>query len=369
MKISVILPIYNVEDYIEECLDSLLFQSIGEENLEIILVDDCSTDNTANIIQENKHKFTNLIYYKLPVNQGSPGKPRNIGVEMATGDYIHFMDPDDTIEENTYEVLLSIMDEKDDFAMGRMVSVNEDGSEFLHPTFREHKLMKTYKSTNLLDTPFFAQVKIGVVLKLIRTSFYLNNEIKFVEDMKNGEDKIVDTLLYTKAQSFSYTPDIVYRYRNREEDANKSLTHQAIKPSIYNDIEAYNTCRSYYNDECLEFFKINALRSIFWKVLDEDFKELDENTKITIFKEIRNIILNYNKAVFKMYLQNEIPIINLIQKEEYQLAISYAQLLTSRRKYFYEGKNLERNYRIYNQFKKSKSIKLYRILSKMRKFK
>ena len=50
MKISVILPIYNVEDYIEECLDSLLFQSIGEENLEIILVDDCSTDNTANII-------------------------------------------------------------------------------------------------------------------------------------------------------------------------------------------------------------------------------------------------------------------------------------------------------------------------------
>ena len=110
--ISVILPVYNVEDYIEECLDSLLNQTIGEENLEVILVDDASTDNSVDKIKSYKNKFTNLVLYQYQKNNGSPGKPRNKGVSLATGEFIHFMDPDDVLYENTYEILLKNIKEK-----------------------------------------------------------------------------------------------------------------------------------------------------------------------------------------------------------------------------------------------------------------
>ena len=73
------------------------------------------------------------------------------------------------------------MGDQDDFAMGKMVSFNEDGSTFQHVTFKEYKLNKTYEHVKLDDVPFFSQVKVGVVLKLIRKSFYDAHHISFVE--------------------------------------------------------------------------------------------------------------------------------------------------------------------------------------------
>ena len=366
MKISVILPVYNVEDYIHDCLNSLLAQSIGEENLEVILVDDCSTDSTPEKINEFKNKFTNFVYYRLPVNEGSPGKPRNIGVELSTGEFIHFMDPDDILDEFAYETLLELMDEKDDFSMGKMISFNEDGREFQHTTFRDYKLNKTYKSTNLKETPFFAQVKVGVVLKLIRKSFYINNEIAFIEGMRNGEDKIVDTMLYTSASSFSYVPYVVYRYRNRNTGENKSLTHQEAEAGIYNDIKAYYDCEKYYESEILEFFKINALRSIFWKVIDDEFEALNDESKLNIMRSIYDIVKSYDENIVKMYLHNEEPIIKLISNQAFDLAISYAMLLKDRRKYFYQGSDIEKRFREQKQFNKSKSYLVYKTLNKLK---
>lgn len=366
MKISVILPVYNVEGYIQACLNSLLEQSIGEENLEVILVDDCSTDNTPEKINEFKNKFTNFVYYRLPENEGSPGKPRNIGVELSTGEFIHFMDPDDILDEFAYETLLEFMDESDDFSMGKMISFNEDGSQFEHTTFREYKLNKTYKSTSLKETPFFAQVKVGVVLKLIRKSFYINNEISFIEGMRNGEDKIVDTLLYTTASSFSYIPYVIYKYRNRDTGENKSLTHQEVESSIYNDIKAYYDCKKHYDSEAIEFFKINVLRSIFWKIVDDEFDSLSNIKKMNILYSIYEIVKSYDENIVKMYLNNEEPIIKLISNKDFELAISYSALLNARRKYFYQGIEIEKKYREFKQFKKSKSYLVFKALNKLK---
>ncbi|MCA2501195.1 glycosyltransferase family 2 protein [Staphylococcus xylosus] len=366
MLISVILPVYNVEEYIGECLDSLLNQSIGESQLEIILVNDCSTDNTEEIIKQYEQYFTNIKYYKLKENEGSPGKPRNIGVALSTGDYIHFMDPDDILDSFTYETLLEFIKDEDDFIMGKLISFNEDGSEFQHVTFREYKMNKTYISTTLEETPFFAQVKVGVVLKLIRKSFYISNEIYFEENMKNGEDKLVDTKLYTLAKSFSYIPYVIYRYRNRNIGENKSLTNQESLTGMKNDIKAYHSSKNYYSSNTLDFFRVNVLRSLFWKILDSEFEVLNYKDKIEIMKEINNIIKGYKPVVFSMYLKQEEPIINLINDQEYQLAISYSSLLHARRKYFYRGIELKNKYHEIVSFKKSKSYKIFRILNHFR---
>lgn len=88
--ISVILPIYNVEMYIEECLNSLVNQTIGVENLEVIMVNDCSTDSTKSIMDKYSEKYSNFISIHLEKNTGSPSTPKNIGVEQATGEYLIF---------------------------------------------------------------------------------------------------------------------------------------------------------------------------------------------------------------------------------------------------------------------------------------
>lgn len=363
------MPVYNVEDYIGECLESLLNQSIGEERLEIILVNDCSTDNTENVIKKYEGVFTNFKYIKLLKNEGSPGKPRNIGAELSKGEFIHFMDPDDILDQFAYETLLEFIKENDDFIMGKLISFNEDGSEFQHITFREYKMNKTYISTTIKDTPFFAQVKVGVVLKLIRKSFYLKNNIKFEENMKNGEDKLVDTKLYTLADSFSYIPYTIYRYRNRNTGENKSLTNQESLNAMKNDIKAYHTSKCYYSSDTLDFFRVNVLRTLFWKILDPEFENLANIEKIGIMKEIKKIIHGYNPMIFDMYLKHEAPIIKLISDEEFQLAISYAALLQARRKYFYKGLELNKKYNEISKFKKSKSYKLFKVFSVFRKLK
>lgn len=367
MLISVILPVYNVSDYIEACLDSLLHQSIGQEKIEVILIDDCSTDDSVAKMRNYEQQFSHFKLYQCPVNYGAPGKPRNIGVAQATGDFLHFMDPDDILASDAYEQLLASMGDQDDFAMGKMVSFNEDGSTFQHVTFKEYKLDKTYEHVKLDDVPFFSQVKVGVVLKLIRKSFYDAHHISFVEGLRNGEDKLVDTLLYTQAQSFSYTPQIIYYYRNRDTGDNKSITHQDVMRSIENDIAAYHICKPFYNKEQLQFFKINALRSIFWKVLDQEFYLIDNSQKLKIFTELFDIVNHYEPRIFNLYLRHELPIIHLIQQREYELAISYAALLEARRRYFYSATALQAKAAEIKRFKSSKSYKLHRLVTTIKR--
>ena len=90
---SVIIPIYNCEEYLEECVDSVLGQTIGSEKIEIILVNDGSTDNSAEICKEYEKKYNNILYIEQK-NQGVSAA-RNNGLKHASGELINFIDSDD----------------------------------------------------------------------------------------------------------------------------------------------------------------------------------------------------------------------------------------------------------------------------------
>ena len=94
-KISIILPIFNVGSHLRGGIDSLINQSIGNENLEIIMVDDCSSDGSSEIIDEYNEKYDCCKAIHLEENTGAANGPRNIGIENSTGDYIMFLDSDD----------------------------------------------------------------------------------------------------------------------------------------------------------------------------------------------------------------------------------------------------------------------------------
>lgn len=102
-KISIIIPTHNIEKYLVESVNSLFNQTIGIQNVEIIMVDDHSSDGTAAIIDNYANNYNNFIPIHLTENSGLPGKPRNIGLEKATGEYLMFMDHDDCYASDALE--------------------------------------------------------------------------------------------------------------------------------------------------------------------------------------------------------------------------------------------------------------------------
>ncbi len=112
-KISVIIPCYNVENMVSECIESIVNQTIGLEHLEIILVDDASTDNTVHVLRKYEEKYPDNIMLVLCDKNGKQGTARNIGLSYATGDFISFVDSDDWIHPDMYKVLVAIMNKSD----------------------------------------------------------------------------------------------------------------------------------------------------------------------------------------------------------------------------------------------------------------
>ena len=151
-KISAIIPVYNAEEDISSAIDSIINQTIGFNNIELILVDDASTDNTKEIIKSYQKNFDNIKLIELNQNSGLPGKPRSLGIDYATSDYIVFLDSDDIYTKEAFEILYNtISKENSDFVIaghyinldGDMVKANllstDEDSISLNPLERNSK--------------------------------------------------------------------------------------------------------------------------------------------------------------------------------------------------------------------------------------
>ncbi len=120
-KISIILPIFNQEKYLEAAVESVINQTMDFKDIELILVDDKSTDSTAKIIKKYSDKYPNIKPIFLDKNSGGAGIPKNIGIENATAPYILFFDPDDILLDDICEVLYQkIVSENSDIVTGNL---------------------------------------------------------------------------------------------------------------------------------------------------------------------------------------------------------------------------------------------------------
>lgn len=139
--VSVIIPVYNKEDYIKDCVESILRQSYRD--VEIILVDDCSTDNSPNIISELISENDNIIYYRQPKNQGA-AVARNIAISLASGRYVAFLDADDLWLPNKLEMQLNFMKENNAaFSCTALECINKYG--ITQGSIRHVKKIITYR--------------------------------------------------------------------------------------------------------------------------------------------------------------------------------------------------------------------------------
>ena len=212
--VSVIVPFYNAESHIKTCLDALLKQDFIKP-FEIIMVDDASTDNSRNIVK--MHDFPGLQLYSLPSNSG-PAAARNLGLKKAKGEYVYFLDADDTIAANTLTTLYSIANES---ACDLVIcdkkrienSQNQRANIFLYPADRalgNSDFMEAMRKR--FYDPILTGAIFGIVGKLIRRSIISDNNILFEEELRYLEDETFSWDILAHVRSAQYVHKQLYSY-------------------------------------------------------------------------------------------------------------------------------------------------------------
>lgn len=210
IRLSVIIPFYNVEQYIAQCLDSVYHQDIPEEEYEVICVDDCSPDSSIAIVEEYAKNHTNLVIVRNQYNR-KLGGARNAGMEVAKGNYVWFIDSDDFIEENCLKTLLTIA-EKEDLEMLHFNYAEYPNAE--NPT-RRPKDTELMSGTDMwFDSNFiWFHDLVTAWRKLYKRQFLIDNNIQFAEHIM-FEDNDYAIVAFANAQRVKHMALCAYHYRN-----------------------------------------------------------------------------------------------------------------------------------------------------------
>ena len=215
-KVSVIVPCYNAERHLEKCLKSLERQTCGQENLEMILVDDASKDRTnALLLQYEKKHSENVLVIACKENVG-PGTARNIGLQYATGEYIAFMDADDIADVSMFERMYEAMKEYDVDIVECSYKAFFDGEEPFEEKKDDDYLLR-------IETPedrgrlILNSFRTAVWGRLYRKSFLENNALLFPEGIQYGEDNFFSGLAMFLCASWYHIGDTLYYYYQNAE--------------------------------------------------------------------------------------------------------------------------------------------------------
>lgn len=215
IKLSVIVPVYNSEKYLNRCVDSLVKQTL--KDIEIILVDDGSKDSSPAICDEYAEKYGNITV--LHLENGGPARARNKGIEIAKGEYLAFCDSDDYVELNMYEKLYAnAIEYHTDIAMCTY-SFDYDGrivpAKFKFDSFYENKeAVKNGLLKRIYDSNFDGLA--GPTNKLYSKQMVVDNDIKFDESMIRGEDFWFNFGCLKFANNCSFIDESLYYYYQNE---------------------------------------------------------------------------------------------------------------------------------------------------------
>lgn len=308
MKISVIIPVYNSSTYLRKCLDSVVNQTL--KDIEIIVINDGSTDDSKNIIEEYTVKYKNIIFIDQE-NKGI-GKTRNIGIKKATGEYITFVDSDDYIKENMLEEYYKYARKHNfDLVIGSYIK-KINNKEII---FENNK----FKTGNVKTTPqILYLIEYGPWAKLYKREMLINNNIYFDEKRKYEDMPFVSkALLKSKLIGQITEPYYYYIIHNNSETTTMDKRVFDIL-DILKEIKDYYKREYYLRDE-LDYVIIDKVTTYMLqqrvqkdnklriKFIDEGYAFLNQNIKNwrgnKYYKKtnfLKRIIKN-NKKILKIY--------------------------------------------------------------------
>lgn len=325
-KISIIVPIYNVQEYIERALESIVNQTYN--NLEIILINDGSTDSSLKICEkyEKTDKRIKLISQK---NKGLSGA-RNTGLETATGEYIMFIDPDDTFELDACEKLYKAIEKTNaDYVIANYRNMDEDDTKWKYPVFDLNKYKEMKVDIEDSATSFYI-MNSGVWNKIFRKSFLDSIEVKFIEKLP-AEDAIFTTYCFIKANNVHYIPEIVYNYRLRQSN---SISSSCSKEYFLGINRAYRIIYNNFKDnnrlDFYRFFYAKSMNYILYKFIDSEMLTIEE--RIEVLDKMKWFYVLSDELKVPTILKPIQYIIESMVNKDYAQALKYCEILCQIRK-------------------------------------
>ena len=284
-KVSIILPVYNVESYLRQCLDSIIMQTL--EDIEIICVNDGSTDNSLEILQEYKNKDSRI---KI-INQENRGQgvARNIALENITGDYIGFVDPDDYISPNMYKTLYETAIKHNCDIVEESFYIKNEIRNYLKKRKNKLNLPKNKIFNYKVKKNYVFSPNLAIWNKLYKTSFIKENDIKFFET-KKGEDIIFTIKSRVLASKIVYIDNADYYYRIKKDNVPKSYKNTSPIDELNRQIKF------------LDKIKNALIEDKIYELIKDDF----ENYSIQKLKEKYKILQIKDQKIFEQALKNVI---------------------------------------------------------------
>lgn len=305
--ISIIIPVYKVEEYLEKCIESVLKQTYT--NLQIILVDDGSPDNCGKICDEYAKKDSRIeVIHKV---NGGLSDARNVGIAKAKGKYIGFVDSDDYIKEDMYEILINLIKEYDaDVSICNLYDVI-DGKEYIRNNengIQEYsrleilkevlldKNIQSYAWNKLYKKELFDEIKypIGKKYEDIGTTFYVFEKCNKIVVTSKPEyyylkrsDSLVNNV--TESTVLDYTDIIIQRYlytQKNIEELRKYNNYYLAKTLItaHNDIELLGSISEKMQE------KYKELYNLVYDIMKNNRKDIEELFNDEQKKTIENLI-------------------------------------------------------------------------------
>lgn len=252
-KISIIVPVYNCEKYLEEALNSIEQQTMNFKEIEVIVVSDGSTDGTDEIIKKFIKNKENCKFIRNEVPSGSAGKPRNIGIENATGKYLMFLDADDFFEKDAFENMYNAIDNSEyEFITVNYKLVDKFGKETNKCGFDAISSSKELTLDDFSDKSIYCN---GAVWnKIFRTEFIKKNNIKCLEGL-NAEDLYFTVCSFLESKKAMYIPNIVsVNYREVENSASRDISYSYFKKINKGYEFIYDKCQEYERDDVAKIY-------------------------------------------------------------------------------------------------------------------
>jgi len=289
-KVSVIVPVHNAELYLEECLDSILNQTIGRENLQIIAVNDHSTDNSLEVLREYE-KNDDIVVIDLEEGITGVGNARNSALDIAKGKYIMFSDSDDFYELNTCEVAYNTMEEKKcDFITFNYRNTDENGDKWDNPIFDFEKYQEMKLDIHDCDKSFYV-MNSSVCNKVFSRDFLEKNNIRFFKESRPAEDAYfsMHSFLTSAEQNGAYyNPTVIYNYRQRDK-SKSSFSNNCSSDFFLNNNESYKDIyrlfKRFNNIEYFRYFYAKSMSHVLYKFIDAS--QLTDDERVKILEEMR----------------------------------------------------------------------------------
>lgn len=222
-KVSIIVPIYNVLEYLERCINSLFQQKY--KNIEIILVDDCSTDGSRELAQKLAKKDSRCIFIQREKN-GGLSAARNTGMKVASGEWLAFVDSDDWVTEDYISAMYDVAKKDDaDIVMSSIYYYYENGSYKEVSPFADLTTKSSQREKIALCRPY-------AVTRLFRKTFIKNSMLEFPTNVWRAAEQGFIIPLLTKTEKISILHKPMYYYFQRK-NSNSNKNHQNIDITFY----------------------------------------------------------------------------------------------------------------------------------------